>query len=61
MSTHGRVPLTILADVEQRQALGELARAEDRSMGSVVRAAVDEYLTRKHQVKPIHPTGREAA
>lgn len=49
------VPLTVLVDEAQRRALRELAAAEDRSVGSVVRRAVDEHLGRKQTAKETTP------
>ena len=47
MQSQARVPLSILTSPEQRRALDELARVEDRSRGAIVRLALDEHLARK--------------
>jgi hypothetical protein len=39
-----RVPLGAFVDREQHEALAELARREDRSLSSVVRQALGNYL-----------------
>jgi Ribbon-helix-helix protein, copG family len=41
-----RVPLGAFVDAEQRRALAELARRQDRSVSSIVRLAVADYLNR---------------
>ena len=43
-----RTPLTVLVRAEQRAELERLADVADRSVSSVVRAAVDAYLEREH-------------
>jgi predicted transcriptional regulator len=49
----GRRPvhLGVMVREEQRRALAELAREQDRSVSSVVRAAVSTYLERKDREK----------
>jgi predicted transcriptional regulator len=44
-----RVPLGAFVDREQRQALAELARRQDRSVSSLVRLAVADYLSRPRE------------
>jgi proline dehydrogenase len=40
-----RVQLAAFVDREQREAIAQLARRDDRSMSSVVRQALGRYLT----------------
>ena len=40
----GRVMLSAFVDRSERQALAELARRQDRSVSSIVRLAVSDYL-----------------
>jgi Ribbon-helix-helix protein, copG family len=42
----GRVMLSAFVDRSERQALAELARRQDRSVSSLVRLAVADYLSR---------------
>lgn len=42
-----RVPVHAFVDREQAEAAERLARAEDRSVSSIVRRALDAYLERR--------------
>jgi hypothetical protein len=52
-----RVPLSAFVDRDQRDKLAERARQEDRSVSSLVRAAVAAELGRE---KPADEAGRNA-
>jgi predicted transcriptional regulator len=45
----GRVMLSAFVDRSERQALAELARRQDRSVSSLVRLAVADYLSRPRE------------
>jgi predicted transcriptional regulator len=45
----GRVMLSAFVDRSERQALAELARRQDRSVSSLVRIAVADYLNRPRE------------
>lgn len=42
-------PISFLVDSESKQKLEEIALAEDRSVGHVLREAIRQYLSRKTQ------------
>ena len=44
-----RVPLGAFIDRDQRQELAEIAQRDDRSMSSLVRLALSNYLEREHE------------
>ena len=50
---------TLILTQRQANALGELARVEERSVAELVRAAVDEYLAR-HPARDRHELARRA-
>ena len=44
-----RVPLGAFIDRDQRRELTEIAQRVDRSVSSIVRLALSDYLGRKHE------------
>jgi predicted transcriptional regulator len=44
-----RVPLGAFIDRDQRQELTEIAQRDDRSVSSIVRLALSDYLGREHE------------
>jgi predicted transcriptional regulator len=44
-----RVPLGAFVDRAQRQELTEIAQRQDRSVSSIVRLALSDYIGREHE------------
>ena len=44
-----RAPLTAFVDREQRQELTEIAQRDDRSVSSIVRMALSDFLGRERE------------
>ena len=44
-----RVPLGAFIDRDQRKELTEIAQRDDRSVSSIVRLALSDYLGREHE------------
>ena len=44
-----RVPLGAFIDRDQRRELTEIAQRDDRSVSSIVRLALSDYLGREHE------------
>ncbi len=56
------VNMGVLVRQEQRQALAELARQRDRSVSSVMRLAIDDFLAREQEaLDGVRRQGGEAA